>query len=275
LEIYAGARCKTGPHIRRFLFRYAPIGFALKLSKNPFKLLYAVWFGLWTVIIFLVLYPLIRYNLATPERYPAGHRMRRIWGWLLLRVGFIRVKQVLEQPIDASKPYIITPNHTSQLDIVTLTVKLNQLDFSFMAKVELEHIPVFGIWFRTIDIAVDRKNPRKAAEAYMKAAKFFDSGRSLVMFPEGTISKEVPRLISFKDGPFRLAIERQVDVLPVTIINNWKILPDRGVFEGRPGTCLQYIHAPISTKGLTLADIPALKSQVYNVINAKLKEHGY
>ncbi len=247
----------------------------MKISKNPLKTIYAAWFGLCTLVMFLILYPAIYFTLSNPKRYTWGHRIRRVWGKFLLLTGFIRVKQIYEEPIDSSKSYVITPNHTSQLDIITLTVKLNQLDFSFLAKAELEKIPLFGIWFRTIDIAVDRKNVRRAAEAYLKTVKYIENGRSMVIFPEGTISNQTPKLIKFKDGPFRLAIETQVDILPVTILGNHIVLPDQGVFEGQPGKVIQYVHKPISTKGMTLNDVDTLKDQVYNIINNKLKEHGY
>lgn len=247
----------------------------MKLGKNPFKTLYAIYFGLWTVSVFLVLYPFIWFALSSPKRYNWGHRLRRFWGWILLTTGLVRVKQVFEEPLDTSRPYIITPNHTSQLDIVTLTVKLKQLNFSFLAKAELERVPLFGIWFRTIDVAVDRKNPHKAAKAYLKTRKYLEGGRSIVIFPEGTIGKQVPHLLRFKDGPFRMAIERQVDILPVTIMGNHLVLPDQGYFEGRPGKVIQYIHRSISTKGMTLDDLDALKEKTYKVIEEKLKEHGY
>lgn len=247
----------------------------MKFSKNPFKTLYVAWVAMWTFFSFILLYPLIRYALNNPKRYPFAHKIRRFWGWILLTTGFIRITQIIEEPLDISKPYVICPNHTSQLDIVTLTVKLKQLDFSFMAKKELEEIPLFGIWFRTIDIAVDRKNVRRAAEAYVKATRFFESSRSLVIFPEGTISGQVPKLIKFKDGPFRLAIEKQIDILPITIIGNNNILPDQGVFEGKPGRGYQFIHKPISTVGMTLENIDDLKNTVYDIINNKLAEYNY
>lgn len=246
----------------------------MRLSKNPLKTLYACYFGLWVVLLFILFLPAIYYTLSSPKRYRMAHVVRRVWGWLLLKVGFIFVKQVYEEPLDTSKTYIITPNHTSQLDIITLTVKI-KLFFNFIAKAELEKVPFFGIWFRTIDIAVDRKNPRKGAESYRKGLRWLDQQNSMVIFPEGTISSHVPKLIKFKDGPFKMAIEKQVDILPVTIIGNWDVLPDRGVFEGRPGVVYQYIHKPISTKGLTINDVQELKEKVYNVINRKLHEHGY
>ena len=246
----------------------------LKLSKNPFKAAFAIWFGLWTAGVFIVLYPLIRLSLSTPKFYRFGHLLRRFWGKILLWIGLIHVRQIFEEPLDTNRSYIIVPNHTSQLDIVTLTVKL-KIFFNFMAKSELEKVPVFGIWFRTIDIAVDRKNARKAAESYRKAVKWIDQGNSIVVFPEGTISNQVPKLIKFKDGPFKMAIEKQIDILPVTIVGNWKVLPDQGIFEGKPGKVIQYIHKPISTKGLTFEDTSRVKDQVYQIINTKLQEYGY
>lgn len=247
---------------------------AFKLSKNPFKAAYAIYFGLWVVIWFIILYPLIRLGLSHPRFYRFAHLIRKLWGKILLVIGFIRLKQIIEEPLDPKQSYIIAPNHTSQIDIVTLTVKV-PLFFNFMAKAELERIPFFGIWFRTIDIAVERREPRKAALAYKKALKWLDEGNSMVVFPEGTISNKVPKLIPFKDGPFRMAIEKQLPVLPVTIIGNWVVFPDQGVFEGQPGIIKQYIHKPIPTIGLTINDVEKLKEQVYQVINAKLQSHGY
>jgi 1-acyl-sn-glycerol-3-phosphate acyltransferase len=247
---------------------------ALKLSKHPLKAAYAIYFGLGVAIWFIILYPFIRLGLSHPRFYRFAHLVRRFWGKILLVMGLMRLKQTIEEPLDPNQAYIIAPNHTSQIDIVTLVVKV-PLFFNFMAKAELERIPFFGIWFRTIDIAVERRDPRKAALAYKKALKWLDAGNSMVIFPEGTISNQVPKLIPFKDGPFRMAIEKQLPILPVTIIGNWEVFPDQGVFEGRPGFIHQYIHKPIPTQGLTLNDLETLKAQVYQVINTKLQAHGY
>jgi 1-acyl-sn-glycerol-3-phosphate acyltransferase len=242
--------------------------------KGAIKFVLASWFGFWVLIGFLLLYPGFYITLSNPKWYSHAHKLRRLWGKWLFLFGSIWVKQIIETPFDHKKPYVIAPNHTSQLDIVTLTVKLG-LDFSFMAKIELARIPVFGIFFRTIDIAVDRKNARQAANAYNKAKDLLDSGKSLVIFPEATIHGNVPKLGRFKDGAFKLAIEKQIDILPVTIIGNWLVLPDKGKFHFRPGRVTQYVHQPISTKGMTMDDAEELKQKVYNIIQSKLAEYGY
>ena len=102
-------------------------------------------------------------------------------------------------------------------------------------------------------------------------ALLIESGRSLVMFPEATISKIVPELSDFKDGPFRLAIEKQVPILPITFIGNYKLIPDKGVFEIRPGKVIQYVHTPVETKGLELKDVEFLKNKVQTIISNKIK----
>lgn len=242
--------------------------------KYVIKFLLAVWFGFWVLIGFILLYPGFRITLSQPRWYSYAHNLRRLWGRWNFFWGAIRVKQIIESPIDYSKPYIITPNHTSQLDIVTLTVNL-KLDFSFLAKIELAQIPVFGIFFRTIDIAVDRKNARQAAFAYQQTKNKLDEGKSIVIFPESTIHRDVPKLHRFKDGAFRLAIEKQVDILPVTIIGNWIVLPDKGHFHFCPGTIIQFVHKPISTAGMTLDNVEELKQKVFDIIESKLAEYGY
>ena len=241
--------------------------------KNSIKFIFAVWFGFWVLIGFIILYPGFAITLSNPKWYSRAHQLRRFWGRWLFFWGAIRVKQIIQTPFDHSKPYVIAPNHTSQLDIVSLTVKL-RLDFNFMAKMELAKVPVFGIFFRTIDIAVDRKNIRQAAKAYQKAFEHLDSSKSIVIFPEGTIGKHVPKLGRFKEGAFKLAIEKQVDLLPVTIIGNWKVLPDQGKFHFMPGKVIQYVHTPISTKGMTVDQVDELKDKVFQIIDSKLAEYG-
>jgi 1-acyl-sn-glycerol-3-phosphate acyltransferase len=243
--------------------------------KNAFKTLFAVYFALCTAIGFLVLYPAFLITLSNKRWYGAGHQVRRLWGRWLFFTGGLWVKQVEETKINWKRAYVVTPNHTSYLDIPTLAVKLPMF-VNFMAKIELERIPVFGIFFRTIDIAVDRKNVRHAAWAFHQAKQqIIEDKRSIVIFPEGTILNSVPKLGRFKEGAFRLAIETQTPILPVTIIGNWIALPDKGKLHFRPARIVQFVHAPIETTGMTLEDVDTLKQKVFGIIEQKLAEYGY
>ena len=81
-----------------------------------------------------------------------------------------------------------------------------------------------------------------------------------------------PRLQEFKNGPFRLAIEQGIPILPVTSINTWKKLWDSGFKYGsKPGVCKIYVHKPIETIHLGVEDTDELRDCVKAVISRKLK----
>jgi len=105
-----------------------------------------------------------------------------------------------------------------------------------------------------------------------KCAEELDQGNNLVIFPEGGItSKNPPEMARFKDGAFRLAIEKQIPIVPVTIPYNWIILPDDGKLLLHRHKNMIIFHEPIETKGLTSEDLAQLKSRVYEVIDKELK----
>ncbi|MFY8109334.1 MAG: lysophospholipid acyltransferase family protein [Bacteroidia bacterium] len=211
--------------------------------------------------------------LEQEKTYKHAHFIRKVWLDSLLRIGFIRVNTIIESGFDKNQTYVITPNHGSRLDIICLVARL-PLFFSFLAMEEFKKVPLYGKWFRTLDLGVNKKNPIQAAKSYLQSKKVIENNRSLVMFPEATISKIVPQLSDFKDGPFRLAIEKQVPILPITFIGNYKLIPDQGVFEIRPGKVIQYIHSPINTVGLSLDDVEFLKKKVKDIIENKLQEYN-
>ncbi len=179
-----------------------------------------------------------------------------------------------EVPFDRKKTYVICPNHTSNLDVSWATA-ISQSNFSFMGKEELLQNPTTKLFFKTIDITVKRDSNISAFKAFKRASDYLRNGITMIIFPEGKIAEIYPpQLQEFKIGPFRLAIEQQIPVVPVTSFNTWKMLWDDGLKYGsRPGICNIYVHKPIETVGLKSADADALRDQVYQVINQKLRDY--
>lgn len=231
--------------------------------------LWAVWLAIHFLVFFLPAYPLFRLFLARERYYPLAHRLRRSWGRYILFMTGIRTEVEFETALDPDKVYLFAPNHSSYLDIPAITVMMPGY-FAFMAKMELARIPLFGIFFRSIDIAVNRKSAFDAHRSFLEAGKKVDKGISLCLFPEGTIPPDAPKLGRFKDGPFRLAIEKGVEIVPVTLPDNYKRLPDKGGFYGSPGRMRMYVHRPISTTSLKSEDIDRLKQEVFSIIESKL-----
>ncbi len=132
---------------------------------------------------------------------------------------------------------------------------------------------MFHIFYTSgMNIIVDRHNAARSFGALRKMTKELDKGNPLVIFPEGTRSKEAPKLAPFKPGAFAVAIQMQVPILPVSFVTNWKLLGRGGVFNGKagPGISGIVIHKPILTSGMNKEDIDYLRCKTHEIIGASL-----
>ncbi len=243
--------------------------------KRLFKSIHLYYFQISLALIFSTLYPAIFFFSRKPVKFHAMNRLRRYFSYLSsIFSGFI-FRYTFEEKIDWSKNYIICANHTSNLDI-TAMILLAKRNYVFMGKEELLKNFITGIYFRTIDIPLKRDSMMSAFRAFKKAGENLKEGKHLVIFPEGMISESYPPVLQpFKNGPFKLAIENGVSILPVTIRNNWNLMWDDGKQHGSaPGICDICVHAPINTIEMAETDAEALKDRVYNIINDALIIHG-
>src|SRR5688500_15613146 len=181
----------------------------MNIFLAPFRILWKLWFSLNFVLSMLVLYPVFLILLSREKWFPAAFRLMKIWAEFLLVVNGIIYKIKYEAIPDNKTPYIISPNHCSYLDIILLyCIFPNYL--IFMGKQELSKAPLFNIFFKKMNILVDRKSKISAHRAFIRAGKELERKHSVVIFPEGTIPPNTPKLKVFKNGAFRLAIEKQV-----------------------------------------------------------------
>ncbi len=144
-----------------------------------------------------------------------------------------------------------------------------------MAKAELLKAPLFKIFFKGLDIPVNRKSKMDAHKSLQKSRDAIDMGRSMVIYPEGTIS-ENGILMPFKNGAFKLAIDKQVPIVPIVNLNNWMLLQNGGYFKsnGCFGIAKVVILEPIPTIGLTDDNLVDLRDQVFKLINQTLQHYN-
>jgi 1-acyl-sn-glycerol-3-phosphate acyltransferase len=200
--------------------------------------------------------------------------IRRSWGFLSsLLVGII-YNFNYERKIDWSKTYIVCPNHTSNLDITAMTILIKNNNHCFMGKDDLLNNFVTRLFFKTVDIPVNRGSKMSSYRAFKKASQALANGTSVIIFPEGRIPDEYPpKLHDFKNGPFRLAIELKIPIIPVTSLNTWKVLWDTGLLHGsKPGICNIFVHKPVETAHLTLDDADILRDEVFGMMKQKFEE---
>ncbi|MBK9177359.1 MAG: 1-acyl-sn-glycerol-3-phosphate acyltransferase [Flavobacteriales bacterium] len=259
----------AGGQVRDGESRRHPLGRWLFL---PFRWLYKIWFALVFFGSLVVLYVPFRILLYRPRRYYRAFRLKRRWAGFLAFASGVPPRLVRQATLP-EPPYVICCNHSSYLDIIQMYNVIPRY-FLFMGKYELLKWPLFNIFFKGMNIAVNRGSHTEAAKAFRKAAQAIDRGTSIAIFPEGTIPAYTPRMKPFKDGAFKLAIEKQVPIVPITFVDHWRLFgePLEVMARARPGIARVVIHDPITTVGLTDADVASLRRRVYEVIEEPLLE---
>jgi 1-acyl-sn-glycerol-3-phosphate acyltransferase len=223
-------------------------------------------------ILFLILLPLFLLFIQREEWHCYALKLNRLWAILFFFFCFIPLEVEYKYKPTKKEKFVICANHFSFLDIATLA--LIPVCFVFVGKSSLENIPAFGYMYKKLHITVDRQNLRNRYLTLQRSLEAIDKGKSVVIYPEGGIySKNPPEMASFKDGAFRLAIEKQISIIPVTLPYNWLILPDDGSFSIYRKKCKVIFHEPISTAGLSIKDLDALKEKTFKVIDDELKIH--
>lgn len=237
------------------------------------RTLYTIYGSILFVVIFLLLMPFFLLVIAIPSfQKRHTHTVNKVWAIFFFTLIGMRVRNRFKNQIDRKRQYIICANHFSYLDIAVLG--FSPIPFVFVGKSELAKIPLFGYMFKKLHITVDRNSVRGRYETFRLSKEALDKGYNLCIFPEGGIlTKQPPRMTRFKDGAFRMAIEKQIPVLPVTLPYNWIILPDKSPLRLRYHKAEVVFHEPIETKGLTLDDADMLKQKVFRIIDNEL--HRY
>jgi 1-acyl-sn-glycerol-3-phosphate acyltransferase len=219
-----------------------------------------------------MLFPLFCIPILFKSQFNLIGLFNRWWARLLFIFVGLPFKIEYRFKPDSHKQYIFCPNHFSYLDIPT--VGLNKHNTIFVGKSAMEKIPLFGWMYRKLHITVDRTKLKSRYTTLIQAMQAIDDGKSLVIYPEGGIlTTNPPEMAGFKDGAFRIAIEKQIPIVPVSIPYNWIILPDRE-FVLRWNRIKVIFHEPIFTTGLTLDDVPRLKHKLRVIITNELKKHN-
>lgn len=230
-------------------------------------------YSVFIILIFsLLFYPFYYLAARSPKTYGLLNWLRKSKSRLCAIFIGLSPNFIFEESLVPNQTYIYCANHTSNHDIMLLCI-LAEGRFHFMGKDELLKNPVLRIFFKTIDIPVNRESRMSAFRAFKRAADNLGNGMSLIIFPEGGISGThyPPKLMPFKNGPFRLAIEQGVPIVPVSVTNLWKRMWDDGKKWGSsPGKVDVYVHKPVLTSNLTINDSDELKDRIFELIKSKL-----
>jgi 1-acyl-sn-glycerol-3-phosphate acyltransferase len=200
----------------------------------------------------------------------SAYRLSQLWTALLLRLGGVVLKVTGSEHIDPSQQYVFMVNHQSNLDIPILVQSLRSFQLRWIAKRELLWIPFFGwaMW-ASRHITVDRADPLDAIRSLKRAKERIAAGISIVVFPEGTRSRD-GKLLRFKKGGFLLAAQSSRPIVPITINGSRQVLP-AGAWHLRSGTIEVTISQPIAADGFGPGTLRHLSNQVRQAIERQLR----
>ncbi|WP_035483725.1 lysophospholipid acyltransferase family protein [Gaetbulibacter saemankumensis] len=244
----------------------------MKFFKYIFWIIYRVWFYVLIAIPIVVLFPFLLISILKESWYPFFFKLARIWAkFILFGMGF-RVSIIREQLLDVHKSYMFIANHTSMTDIMLMLVAVKN-PFVFVGKKELASIPLFGFFYKRTCILVDRNSVKSRQAVFLRAQRRLRSGLSICIFPEGGVPEEHIELDEFKDGAFRLAINHNIPVVPLTFIDNKRRL-SYTFFSGGPGIMRVKKHRFLCTEDLTIKDTKVLNETSRNIILSELRVYN-
>jgi len=222
--------------------------------------------GLSMAFFFLVSLPVM---LLTGSGHLPMWLAKHAWAPSSLWLAGARI-EVRRAPRLPDGPLVFASNHESALDIWALVAKLPRI-VRFVAKRELFRIPVFG-WYLALGghVPVDRSHRVQAVESLRRAGALVRGGTSIIVFPEGTRSRD-GIVHPFKKGPFVVAMEAGVPVVPVAISGAGRVTPKARIAV-RPGTIRMAVGDPVDPRAF--ADKVALLAEVRRRIIALHREIG-
>ena len=168
---------------------------------------------------------------------------------------------------------VIACNHQSMMDIPILLASVPGY-FAFVSKAEVFTVPVLGAYMEACGFIKLRRGVRAGSrEAMSGCVDALRSGRSVLMFPEGTRS-DTGELLPFKKGAARLAARGQVPILPLALDGSYASLP-KGSLLARPASVV--VRAgPLLMPPETVADtlsVEATTARLQQAVGRLLPTH--
>lgn len=221
----------------------------------------------WGISILIVGPPLLLFAILSRNVMPL-YIIATGLAILGVRLVGVRIEVRGKEHLAPGRNYIFMANHTSNLDPPLLIPSVPGR-CSVLVKKELFRIPILGTGMRISNLVpVDRSNREAAIESVNAAIRVLRQGLDLIVFPEGTRSLD-GRLQPFKKGPFHLAMDSGVPVVPVTLLGTFESWP-KNRFALRPGRATVIFHPPIDPA--SYSDRPELMKAVADAISSALPE---
>ena len=248
----------------------------MRQVTRPLWWLYCIYAFLLFVIGMFCVLPFVAVYSMQDERTGGDriYKVCRYWDNAWLRMIGIRSVNVYESMPDPDKRYVFVSNHISYLDIPMILQAVRRNDFRVLGKAEMTRFPFFGFIYSRAVVLVDRTTARGRSRSVRELKSMLAVDRSVFIFPEGTFNETGRPLKTFYDGAFRIAIETQTPLQPILFVDTFDRMHYSSLFSLRPGITRAIFLPEVGVQGLTMADLPTLKQQVFSLMEEALIRHG-
>jgi 1-acyl-sn-glycerol-3-phosphate acyltransferase len=230
-------------------------------------LILVAYYGLYTILAAFIGFP----ALLITGRIDILYKVAITGALFGARLVGVRTEIVGRERLDPNQTYIFMANHVSNIDPPVFVPLIGRRVF-ILVKKELFRIPILGLAMRKAQfIAVDRKNREAAVESVKQAVEVLKSGVSMMAYPEGTRSRD-GKLLPFKKGPFHLAMDSGIPVVPVTIIGAYEVWP-KGRLHVSAGTISIVFHPPMDPKNFSSREelLEAVRAKIEGALPEKYR----
>jgi len=229
--------------------------------KAVFSVLKLFLFGIWSFVAIMLGGLLYIFQVKNGMAWIAKY----FWSPVVIPLMQAKLEIQHLDRIDPNANYLIMANHNSFIDIPILFKSLPFYTY-FIAKKELKKIPLLGWYIGAYGmIFIDRSDRVKSKESIAEAGKLIANGKRVIIFPEGTKSKD-GKIAPFKKGGFHLAEQANVQILPVKIEGARTVWPNKQPLKLGSGKIIVKIGEPVPRAALSGKEIAEQANALRNIL---------
>ena len=234
-----------------------------------FRQIHTIYATIVFIITFLLVFPIFALLAQNKRWHKTAYLITHYWGRIFLVLTGIKLRIENRNKEAWREPCVFVANHFSYADIAS--VPMLTKGACFVGKQSIQKVPLFGYFFTSLHISLNRESARDRAQVLQRGMAALSEGKSLIIFPEGGIrSKNPPQQVDYKDGAFRMAINKGVPIVPITLPTNYKLMPDDGRLLLRGNKLNIVVHEAIDCRGMNESNLKELKARVFKTIQDEL-----
>ena len=197
----------------------------------------------------------------------------RYWAKILYFFMGIQHSEIFEAPHNFNRAHVFVGNHNSYMDIPSI-VQLKHQPIRPLGKFESSKIPLFGLIYRQAVVMVDRSDPEKRAQSLRNLKAALEKHISIFIFPEGTFSmtEDYP-LKSFYNGAFKLAIEMNIPIQPILLVDSVERMHFSSILSLTPGKHRVVYLETVEVSDYSIDRMNDLKDLVFKKMDEGLRRY--